>query len=79
MFKLVFARPGNLAELGIGDRLEVAAFLIGRLAVGGFDGERTTLAPQDVDERQLFDRQIVDPERPLARAPEARVQIRPSL
>ena len=62
MVELVFALPGDLAELGVDDRLEVAAFLVGRPAVGRLDGQRAPLAPQDVDERQLLERQIVDPE-----------------
>ena len=43
MVELEFARPGDLAQLGVGDRLEVAAFLVGRLAVGRLDEERAPL------------------------------------
>ena len=75
MVELVFARVGNLAQLGVGDRLEVAAFLVGGLAVGRLDGERAPVAPQDVDQRQLFERQIVDPKRALSLAPEAGVEV----
>ena len=75
MVEFVFAVPGDTAQLRIDDRLEVAAFLVGRPAVGRFDDQRATLAPQNVDQRQLFERQVVDPERACALAPEADVEV----
>ena len=75
MVKLEFALPWDLAQLRVRDRLVVAAFLVGHLAVGRLDGERAARAPQDVDQGELFERQVVDPEGPFSFAPETGVEV----
>ena len=69
-------RQGDLAELGVGDRLEVAALGVGGPAVVGLATvEGAAVAAEDVDQAQLLDGQLVDPERALRLAPDAGVEV----
>ena len=42
MIESVFTLPGNLPQFGVGNRLEITAFVKDCLAVGGLDGQRAT-------------------------------------
>src|SRR5262249_32545571 len=73
--EIVFATPGNLAQLGVGERLEVAAFLVSDPAIGRLDGKRAARAPQDIHKGDLLNPQVVEPEGAFSRSPEPGIDV----